>query len=87
MKTTYTIGVDYGTDSVRSIVVDTANGDIVGTDVFLYPRWKLGKYCNPTTNQFRQHPLDYLEGLESTIKNALAKSPIGTAPEAFNAKK
>ncbi len=79
MKITYTIGVDYGTDSVRSIVVDTANGDIVGTDVFLYPRWKLGKYCNTTTNQFRQHPLDYLEGLESTIKNALAKSPVGTA--------
>ena len=79
MKTTYTIGVDYGTDSVRSIVVDTANGNIVGTDVFLYPRWKQGKYCNPATNQFRQHPLDYLEGLEATIKNALAKSPSGTA--------
>ena len=79
MKTTYTIGVDYGTDSVRSIVVDTTNGNIVGTDVFLYPRWKAGQYCNPAANQFRQHPLDYLEGLETTIKNALAQSPAGTA--------
>lgn len=75
----YTIGVDYGTDSVRSIVVNTATGEIVGTDVFYYPRWKQGLYCNAEKNQFRQHPLDYLEGLETTIKNALAQSPKGTA--------
>src|SRR5512145_1236677 len=69
----YVIGIDYGTDSVRSLVVDASNGNEVASDVFYYPRWKEGKYCNPATNQFRQHPLDYTEGLEKTVKAALAK--------------
>jgi L-ribulokinase len=43
----YTIGVDYGTDSVRSIIVDTDNGNIMASSVFEYPRWKQGKYCDP----------------------------------------
>jgi len=71
----YTIGVDYGTDSVRALIVDASNGKEIASDVFYYPRWKAGKYCVPSQNQFRQHPLDYVEGLETTIKNALAKSP------------
>jgi L-ribulokinase len=69
----YVIGVDYGTDSVRSIIVDASNGKEMASDVFYYPRWKAGKYCVPSQNQFRQHPLDYLEGLEKTIKNSLSK--------------
>lgn len=76
-NTKFVIGVDYGTDSVRSIIVDTANGKEVGSAVFEYPRWKAGKYCNAAQNQFRQHPLDYLEGLETSIKQALAKAPAG----------
>ncbi len=75
----YVIGVDYGTDSVRSIIVDARNGKEIASDVFYYPRWKEGKYCDPNRNQFRQHPLDYIEGLETTIKNALAKSSPAVA--------
>ncbi|MBN1561739.1 ribulokinase [candidate division KSB1 bacterium] len=75
----YVIGVDYGTDSVRTIIVDAADGEQIGTDVFYYPRWKDGLYCDPPNNQFRQHPLDYIEGLEASIRGALAKSPAGTA--------
>jgi L-ribulokinase len=71
----YTIGIDYGSDSVRALIVDALNGKEIASDVFYYPRWKAGKYCNPSQNLFRQHPLDYVEGLEITIKNALAKSP------------
>jgi L-ribulokinase len=71
----YTIGIDYGSDSVRSLIVDASNGKEISGDVFYYPRWKAGKYCSPAQNQFRQHPLDYVEGLETTIKNALAKAP------------
>ena len=72
MKTKkYVIGVDFGTDSVRSVIIDTSNGSEISGSVFDYPRWKEGKYCDPTKNQFRQHPLDYIEGLEQTVKEAL----------------
>ena len=75
----YTIGVDYGTDSVRTVLVDTANGKEISHSVYYYPRWKAGKYCDPVNNRFRQHPLDYLEGIERTITDALAKAPEGSA--------
>ncbi len=71
MREKYVIGIDYGTDSVRSVVVNTANGNIAGSSVFDYPRWKQGLFCDPAANQFRQHPLDYIEGLEVTVRNAL----------------
>ncbi len=71
MESTYTIGVDYGTDSVRALVVNTQTGESIGTAVHYYERWKKGLYCNPSISQFRQHPLDYIEGLESAIKGAL----------------
>jgi len=70
----YVIGVDYGTDSVRSVLVDTANGKEIASSVFLYPRWQKGLYCKPSLNQFRQHPLDYIEGLTHTIKDCLTKA-------------
>lgn len=79
MSKKYLIGVDYGTDSVRSIIADASNGNEIASSVFEYPRWKQGKYCVPGRNQFRQHPLDYLEGLENSIKTALAKSPAEVA--------
>jgi L-ribulokinase len=75
----YTIGVDYGTDSVRALVVDTQTGEEMGTHVFYYPRWKEGLFCDPAKNQFRQHPLDYLEGLEVSITGALKQCPAGVA--------
>lgn len=75
----FVIGVDYGTDSVRSVVVDTHTGEERGASVFHYPRWREGLYCDPNVNQFRQHPLDYLEGLESSIQQALLQAGPGTA--------
>jgi len=70
----YVIGVDYGTDSVRAVLVNTANGDELSSSVFYYPRWKKNLYCDPAANQFRQHPLDYIEVLESAIKDCLQKA-------------
>jgi L-ribulokinase len=70
----FVIGVDYGTDSVRSVIINAMNGDEVASSVFYYPRWKEGLYCDPSKNQFRQHPLDYVEGLETTIKESLQRS-------------
>ena len=75
MTRKYVIGIDYGTDSVRSIVADTSNGEIVGTSVFEYQRWKKGLFCDPSINQFRQHPMDYVEGLEQSVKGALKGLP------------
>jgi L-ribulokinase len=72
------IGADYGTDSVRSILVNAVNGDEIAESVYYYPRWKAGKYCEPSKSRFRQHPLDYLEGLETTIKDVLKKAPAGS---------
>jgi L-ribulokinase len=70
----YVIGVDYGSDSVRSIIVNVNDGFEVAASVFYYPRWKEQKFCNASANQFRQHPLDYVEGLEYTIKECLQKA-------------
>ncbi|GAI63665.1 unnamed protein product, partial [marine sediment metagenome] len=75
----YVIGVDFGTDSVRSVIIDTSNGREISGSVFEYPRWKEGKYCDPAKNQFRQHPMDYIEGLEQTVKEALHNAPEGVA--------
>jgi L-ribulokinase len=70
----YVIGIDYGTDSVRSIIMDAADGTEKATSIFYYPRWKQGLYCNAANNQFRQHPLDYLEGLENTLKDCIQQA-------------
>ncbi|NBA77414.1 ribulokinase [Emticicia sp. ODNR4P] len=71
MKNQFVIGVDYGTDSVRALVVNTTTGEEVGTAVHYYARWKQGLYCDPASSQFRQHPLDYLEGLQNSIAGSL----------------
>ena len=73
-KEDYVIGIDYGTDSVRSIIVNAIDGTEIASSVFQYPRWKDGLYCSPSDNQFRQHPKDYIEGLEQTVKRCLAQA-------------
>lgn len=70
----YVIGLDYGSDSARAVIVDTQTGEEVSQSVQYYPRWMEGKYCNPAANQYRQHPLDYIEVLENTVKNALKEA-------------
>lgn len=75
----FVIGLDYGSDSCRAVVVNASTGEELASAVKYYPRWMEGKYCDPLKNQYRQHPLDYIEGLEATIKESLAKCPAGTA--------
>src|SRR3990170_8203168 len=70
----FVIGVDYGTDSVRSVLVNAVSGIEVAFSVFNYPRWRDGLYCDPSKNQFRQHPQDYIDGLEVTIKDCLKQA-------------
>ena len=75
----YVCGVDFGTDSVRSVVIDTADGSEIAGAVAYYPRWGKGMFCDAPRNMFRQHPLDYLEAFETSMREALAKAPPGTA--------
>ncbi|WP_312769162.1 ribulokinase [Epilithonimonas sp.] len=75
----YVIGLDYGTDSVRAVLIDTENGAELATSVSYYQKWKDGKFCKPEINQFRQHTLDHIEGLEKTISTVVKESEI--APE------
>lgn len=71
----YTIGVDYGTNSVRAVVVDCANGQAVGTSVFAYPSGDQGVLLHPKEPHLaRQHPGDYLRGLTASVTGALAQA-------------
>ena len=70
----FVVGVDFGTDSVRALVVDASNGQGAGSFVVPYRRWAAGLYCDPVANRFRQHPLDYLESMEAAIAGALREA-------------
>jgi len=65
------LGIDFGTDSVRSVVVRTGDGAVLSSGVKNYPRWQKGLFCDPIENRFRQHPLDHLETMEASVIDAL----------------
>jgi len=64
------IGLDFGSDSVRALVVDK-QGCTLATAVDNYRRWSQQLYCNAASHQFRQHPLDHLESMEFVLKSVL----------------
>ena len=72
MSMRYTIGLDYGTNSVRALIVNVANGKEVATAVWGYEHGTAGVILGRDPNLARQHPADYLKGAEVTIKQALA---------------
>ncbi len=69
------IGLDFGTDSVRALLVDAATGDERNHAVSIYPRWSNGLYCDSQRSQFRQHPLDHIEAMEAVIREVLSGIP------------
>ena len=75
----FVIGLDLGTDSVRSIIVDVNDGKEVSTFVSNYKLWSKGLYSNPSKNQFRHHPKDYTASLTEAVKGSVALAPEGTA--------
>jgi L-ribulokinase len=82
--TKYTIGLDYGTNSVRSLIVNIANGREVASAVWNYEHGTQGVILSRDPNLARQHPADYVTGAEVTIKKALAlakRTVRGFAPE------
>ncbi len=72
MNIRYTIGLDYGTNSVRALVVDIANGRELGTAVWNYKHGNEGVILSRDPNLARQHPADYVQGTALSIRKALA---------------
>src|SRR5476651_251804 len=69
----FTLGIDYGTNSVRALVVRCADGKEIGSCVVNYPSGHQGVLLDPRDHHLaRQHPGDYLFGLEKSVKGALA---------------
>ncbi len=75
----YVIGLDYGTDSCRAVLIDMSDASCVASAVHPYARWARGEYCDAANEQFRQHPLDYLEGLEFVVSEVLKAKPEAAA--------
>lgn len=75
----YVIGLDYGSDSARAVIVDALTGEEMASSVKYYPRWIEGKFCDPSRDQYRQHPLDYVEVMEFIVKDAVQKAGAGVA--------
>jgi len=71
-NTSYSIGVDFGTNSVRALVVDTATGAELASAVFNYPSGRDGILLDRRDpNLARQNPADYIQGLFASVAAAL----------------
>jgi L-ribulokinase len=82
----YTIGLDFGTNSVRCLIVDVANGDEPGTAVYEYETGQAGIILDPVDhNLARQNPADYLKSMELAVKAAIKKAK--KTDKNFDAKK
>ncbi|MSU50743.1 MAG: ribulokinase [Opitutus sp.] len=81
----FTLGIDYGTNSVRALVVRCADGAELGSAVVNYPSGHQGVLLDPKNHQLaRQHPGDYLVGLEKSVRAALA---VAKKKRGFSAEK
>ncbi len=80
----YAIGVDFGTNSVRALVVDVSDGSEVAGHVYNYPSGEQGILLDAKDpNLARQNPADYIEGFVQSIRGAVkaAKKQTGFAPD------
>ncbi|MGQ9505298.1 MAG: ribulokinase [Thermogutta sp.] len=80
----FAIGLDYGTNSVRALIVDVRTGEEVGTAVYQYPSGEKGVLLDPKNpNLARQNPADYIEGFYRCVRAAIRNVPqeVGFAPD------
>ena len=71
----YAIGLDYGTNSVRCLIVDVANGNELATAVWEYETGEAGIILDPADhNLARQNPADYIKGIEITVGEAIDRA-------------
>ncbi|NBA85184.1 ribulokinase [Emticicia sp. CRIBPO] len=95
MEKKLVIGMDFGTDSVRGLLLNPVTGETVASGISYFKRWKAGLYCNPEKDQYRQHPLDYMESIEEVFTKlfetesaanvlAIATNTTGSTPVAVD---
>lgn len=72
MNNNLVIGMDFGTDSARGILVNPHTGEILSKSVSYFKRWEQGLYCDPAKDQYRQHPLDYIDAIDEVFAELLA---------------
>jgi len=71
----FSIGVDYGTNSVRALIVDTADGREIATHVCNYRSGDAGILLDPKDpNVARQNPADYIDGFVVSVREAVRKA-------------
>lgn len=79
----YTIGIDFGTESARAILVEVNNGNLAASSVYEYPHGVITESLPGTDieldpNWALQHPQDYINALKRTVPNILKQSQIDT---------
>jgi L-ribulokinase len=75
MTNALALGIDFGTDSVRALLVDVKTGQELSSAVSHYARWAAGAFCDASSQRFRQHPQDHLDSMQAAVRGALAKAP------------
>ncbi len=71
----YSLGLDFGTNSVRALLVNLADGREVATAVHNYETGEAGIILSGSDpNLARQNPADYIRGTEAVTKAVLRKA-------------
>ncbi len=75
MNKRYVIGLDYGSDSARALMVDAVTGEEIDVEVAMYERWAKGMYSDASLSQFRHHPQDYIDALCRSVGAITSRNP------------
>ena len=69
------VGVDFGTSSVRAVIIEANTGREIASGEAGFARWDRGDYCDAAEAQFRQHPAEQIESMVAAVSSAVAADP------------